>query len=258
MTGRARPPRMIRALAAATVLALALYMLPGAALAPPALAGCPDAPLKGVDWHGCKKNGLNLAGVDMTGAVIRDASFNSGSLKGAILAETDGRGVQFIATDLQGAVFDKANLRKSDFTNADLRGASFRDANLWRARFFKANLRGADFTGARVEDTDFFGADLSGATWTDGEFKCAEGSLGQCNWNSGRGQGESGTGDNGFCPAAAAHRAAAAPPPRHLPLLFRHPALFRYLQTWPAGARSTSSLAAECCNGLPCLRHART
>ncbi len=151
--------------------------------APPVLAGCPDAPTKGVDWRKCKKNGLNLAGVNLTGAVIRDASFNSGDLKKAVLAETDARGAQFINTDLQEAVLDGANLRTADFTRADLRGASFQEANLWRARFFKADLRGANFTGARVEDTDFFEADLSGATWTDGEFHCAAGSIGQCNWN---------------------------------------------------------------------------
>lgn len=162
-------------------LFLALGLL--AAAGPPAWAGCPDAPTKGVDWGKCKKNGLNLAGVNLTGAVIRDASFNSGDLGKAVLAETDARGANFINTNLLGAVLDGANLRTADFTRADLRGASFKDANLWRARFFKADLREADFTGARVEETDFFEADLSGATWTDGEFHCAAGSIGQCNWN---------------------------------------------------------------------------
>ena len=69
---------------------------------------------------------------------------------------------------------------EADFTRADLTGASFREADLLRTRFFRAKLREADFTGARMRGTDFLNADLSGALWIDGQRRCAEGSIGQC------------------------------------------------------------------------------
>lgn len=165
---------MVRSIAA-SILACATLGIVG-----PVLAGCSDVPQPEVYWRRCAQDGQDLAGVDLTGATLRDGSFNRADLSEAILAEADGRGAKFISTDLQNAVLDRANLVRADLTNADLTGASLKQANLTLTKLFRADLSGADLTGARLQDTDLLNAVLDGAVWVDGTTICAEGSVGRC------------------------------------------------------------------------------
>jgi uncharacterized protein YjbI with pentapeptide repeats len=147
----------------------------------PVLADCSDVPAPGVHWRRCLQDGQILRGVDLSGAVLRDASFKRADLTGANLTGADIRRAKFVSAILHEARFDNANMVQADLTNAELQGASLHHTDLTRARLFRADLSGADLTGARIEGTDLLHANLSGATWIDGVTICSEGSLGQCN-----------------------------------------------------------------------------
>ena len=146
----------------------------------PALAACTDPASPGVDWQRCMMDERLLAGIDITGAKLRDARLTRSDLSGSVLDKVDGRRAKFNTAKLVGASFQGARLIEADFTKADLTGASFKGADLRRARLFRANLRDADLTDARMQGADLLKADLSGATWTNGEHVCKEGSIGQC------------------------------------------------------------------------------
>ena len=147
----------------------------------PALAGCTDPAVPGVNWQRCYFDERDFRGADLTGATLRDGRFARADLSGATLVRADARRAKFFTATLVNVDFTAARLAEADFTKADLTGAVFRQADLRRARLFRAVLRNADFTEARMRDADLLDADLSGARWVDGKTICAEGSIGQCN-----------------------------------------------------------------------------
>lgn len=146
----------------------------------PASAGCSDFAQPGVYWRRCLQDAQDLRGVDLTGANVRDASFNRADLSGATLVEVDARRAKFVSATMRQVVLDGARLVRADLTKADLTEASLKGVDFTSARLFRANLRGADLTGARLDAADMLKADLSGAIWIDGITICAEGSLSQC------------------------------------------------------------------------------
>lgn len=145
-----------------------------------ALAECADVPAPGVYWRRCSQDGQDLRNVDLTGATVRDASFQRADLTGALLVEADARRAKFVSALMHDARLDRAKLVRADLTKADLTGASLKGADLTNARLFRANLSKADLTGARLGNTDLLKAVLAGATWIDGKTVCAKDSIGQC------------------------------------------------------------------------------
>ena len=150
----------------------------------PALADCSDFAQPGVYWRRCLQDGQDLRDADLTGAVLRDASFKRADLSGADLSGADARRAKFVSTDLSDANLTNAQLVRADLTKADLSGASLKSADLTMARLFRANLTGADLTGARLDEADLLNAQLGGAIWIDGKTICAEGSISQCHAGS--------------------------------------------------------------------------
>ena len=106
----------------------------------PALAECADVAAPGVYWRRCLQDGQDLRGVDLTGATLRDASFERTDLSEAILVEVDGRRAKFISATLQKVRLDHANLVRADFTNANLTGASLVGVDLTMARMYRAPI----------------------------------------------------------------------------------------------------------------------
>jgi uncharacterized protein YjbI with pentapeptide repeats len=158
------------------LLALPLLLL----AVSPAVAGCTDAAAPRVDWRRCLHDGRDLQGVDLSGAVLRDASFSRASLQGVKLAGAEAPEVRFTSADMTGADLSGAVLRGADFTRTVLRGGSLARADLRQARFFRADLRGVDFQGAELAGADLSGALLEGALWVDGQRRCAADSVGAC------------------------------------------------------------------------------
>ena len=146
-----------------------------------ALAACTEFPEPGVNWRRCYHDGRDLTGVNLEGAMLRDATFQRSAMKGANLSQVDGYRAKFVSTSMTGVRLDHARLIEADLTRADLTGASLVETDLRNAKLVNAILRDANLSGAKIEGTDFRNADLSGATWVDGSRKCAEQSIGQCN-----------------------------------------------------------------------------
>lgn len=146
-----------------------------------ALAACTEFPEPGVNWRRCYHDGRDLTGVNLEGAMLRDATFQRSAMKGANLSQVDGYRAKFVSATMTGVKFDHARLIEADLTRVDLTGASLVETDLRNAKLVNAILRDTNLTSARIDGTDFRNADLSGATWIDGSRKCAEQSIGQCN-----------------------------------------------------------------------------
>jgi len=170
-------------------LSLAVLAAAVVLFAAPAHADCADPPQPGVDWRKCVMHKRQFAGVDLTGAKLKDGRFTRASFAGSNMTDTDLRRAKFIDGDLRKARLDGARLAGADFTKADMTGVSLRGTNLTRAEFQFAVLRDADFTDAHLGGADFLNADLSGATWIDGKTVCAEGSISFCRFSPTNGQG---------------------------------------------------------------------
>lgn len=143
-------------------------------------AACTSSPAPGVNWRRCYFDAQALGGYDLTGAELRDTTFQRSTLDNTVFAEADAYRAKFISASLVGADFTGARLQSADFTKAILSNAVLVDTDLRGARFVGANLAGADLTGAQVQDAIFRNANLVGATWIDGKRVCAEGSVGTC------------------------------------------------------------------------------
>lgn len=146
-----------------------------------AVAGCTDPAAPGVNWRRCYHDGRDLGAVDLSGAQLRDATFQRSLLDGGNLDGIDGFRAKFFSASMTGVSLNGSRLFEADLTKADLTGASLRDADLRNARLVNAILRETDLTGARLAGADLRNADLSGAIWVDGARICADGSIGQCN-----------------------------------------------------------------------------
>lgn len=166
----------MRLISSSVLVSLLLVAAPAPVLA----ADCTAPAAAKVDWQRCYADGRNLSKADLTGARLRETSFQRGILAEAVLTKSDSYRARFVSADMAGAVLDQGVFIEADFTKADLSGASLKDADLRRAKFFRAILRGADLTGAKILGADLLNADLSGARWIDGERICAAGSIGQC------------------------------------------------------------------------------
>jgi uncharacterized protein YjbI with pentapeptide repeats len=151
-----------------SILHAAVVALLLAVSASPAHADCTDSAGPEVNWRRCYHDGRDLIGVNLEGAMLRDATFQRSNLSDANLSKVDGYRARFVSTDLPKARFEGARLIEADFTRANLTGASFLDADLRNAKMINAVLRDAN-------------ADLSGVIWVDGKRRCAENSIGQCN-----------------------------------------------------------------------------
>jgi len=91
-------------------------------------AGCYDPPEPYVDWSGCDKRGMVLAGANLR----------------------------------------RANLEHTNFQDADLSGADMRGAYMWSTYLWGANLRAANLQGANTRGAYFKESFLDSTIWEDG------------------------------------------------------------------------------------------
>ena len=105
-----------------------------------------------VEW-----SGLNLKGVDLRNAAMREADLSAANLKGA---------------RLERAYLPRADLRGSNLTrlraeSADLSGADLGGVTAIHARFIGANLAGASLIEARLSKANLREADIEDANFTN-------------------------------------------------------------------------------------------
>jgi len=118
---------------------------------------------------------VNLEGVDLTGASLREIDFNFTNLTNAKLSHADLTGANLVQTTLNGAdLSNHAILQKADLSFSTLTGAQLPGADLTNANFMGVKA-GANFTEAHLDGsyfpfTDFSSATLNGATFNGGQF----------------------------------------------------------------------------------------
>ncbi|MEV5413934.1 pentapeptide repeat-containing protein [Thermopolyspora sp. NPDC052614] len=151
------------------------------------------------DLTGAKFDEADLSGKDLTGAILRNASFKETELTQAYLEYADLTGADFTDADMtqmrakhakaRNAVFTEAYGGQADFSNADLTGARFERAEMGQAEFNDATLvdadlteaelvqlkgREADFTRAKLHDAKLGQATLQFAVFRDADLREAE------------------------------------------------------------------------------------
>lgn len=151
-------------------------------------AHCKSWPAPGLNWSGCSKSQLMLAGADLEGANLFSADFSMTDLRGsnlksanlekaklvraslvganaddAIFAHVEAHRANFVRFSAQNVTFAGAELQRADFGQARLSKADFEKAELGRARFGGAKLEDVRFSLANLSRTDFSGASFSGS-----------------------------------------------------------------------------------------------
>jgi hypothetical protein len=159
---------------------LPILILAAMLVAVPAFAACTSPAAPEVVWRRCLLDGRDLAGVDLSRGQLRDSSLQRARLMRAKMVGVDAIEGRFLSADLSDADLTEATLRNADFTRAILRGAKLTRADMRGSRLFRADLTGADLTGADLNGADLSGALFDGALWTDGQRRCAAGSVGLC------------------------------------------------------------------------------
>jgi uncharacterized protein YjbI with pentapeptide repeats len=108
----------------------------------------------------------DLAGVDLSGAILANATFREVDLSDSCLAEarldgSDFRYATLSAANLGGANLGVAALRHAKLNLSNLEGAVLRGTDLSGASLSGARTAGADFKGAVMMGADLRDADLS-------------------------------------------------------------------------------------------------
>jgi len=155
--------------ASATLVAVLLFFWATDRGEPPSPPACHLPPAPEVNWSYCRMPGLDLSGVDLSRALLRNTDLLGSSLEGARLVEAD----------LSYADLQRARLVRADLRRARITGASMQNAVLTGARLDTADLSFVNLTGASIEGAALEGAILDRAVWIDGRI-CATGSVGTC------------------------------------------------------------------------------
>jgi hypothetical protein len=108
-----------------------------------------------------------LTGVDLSGAILADASLRyadlgGGDLSGTFLYKANLNHANLENANLSGSNLGRASLYMACLSGSDLSGASCHRANLCEADLRGANLSRADLTMSNLVEADLSGADLTG------------------------------------------------------------------------------------------------
>ena len=115
--------------------------------------------------YGADLSGARFVRADLTGAALSGTRLTDADLTRARLTDADLYGAALSGADLSGADLTNARLTDADLTHARLSGARLTNARLTRAGLSGADLTGADLTHARLTDARLSDADLTGALW---------------------------------------------------------------------------------------------
>ena len=107
--------------------------------------------------------GKNLAGANLSEAILRSANLNGAILTEANLFGANLREALLIGANIIGADLSSANLIKAHLSRAHLSGAKLISARFGGADLTEAQLNGADLRWANLSEAILTGADLTGA-----------------------------------------------------------------------------------------------
>ena len=107
--------------------------------------------------------GLQLLGLDLTGANLTDAYLRGANLSGAKLIKANLTNAILENVNLHDADLTEANFYKANLTNAILTEACLRQTNLTKAFLAQANLTEAHCYKADLTEANFYNANLTNA-----------------------------------------------------------------------------------------------
>ncbi len=117
--------------------------------------------------------GLDLTGIDLSGAVASKSVFDGANLTGAMLDDGSFPETSFIGANLAGASITKASLRTADLSNANLAGATLSGSSLPTSVLTNASALKAVMTKVDISVKDsgaVKGIDLSGVELAKSSF----------------------------------------------------------------------------------------
>lgn len=142
-------------------------------------AGCLDLSGKTFE-EGADLSGLDLAGVILTKASLKEANLRGAPLVLADLQDADLSLAHLEGASLSGAHLERARLVGAHFENAYLSGTHLEGANLTAAHFEDAILGKVHFEGAALAVVNFERTPLQYADW--GDFVLGEENAGLFDW----------------------------------------------------------------------------
>jgi uncharacterized protein YjbI with pentapeptide repeats len=111
--------------------------------------------LAGRDLRGADLSNASLLGFDFRGADLRGAD-----LSGAQMEEADLSGAQ-----MEGAFFFRAQMEGADLSFSQMEGADLSFSQMEGANLSRARMEGADLRGAQMEGADLTSAQMERADW---------------------------------------------------------------------------------------------
>ncbi|XXT17579.1 toll/interleukin-1 receptor domain-containing protein [Sorangium sp. So ce429] len=109
--------------------------------------------------------GVDLAGADLTGAVLNRTDFTGATFSRATFFGATLIGATFVRASLVRTNFVDATLSDANLSAATLMSANFSGANLSSVNISVTNLSGASFSGTNLSGANLSGAHLSGANF---------------------------------------------------------------------------------------------
>ncbi len=125
---------------------------------------------KVVHLEGVSLRSVDLRGIHLEGAVLRDATiaasdFRGARLAGAILEEANLSFGDFADADMTGVLLKDANLDHANLRSATLDQANLDEAVLTSAKLKEARCHATSFERAKLAGSDFSRADMAGASF---------------------------------------------------------------------------------------------
>ncbi len=150
---------------------------------------CDSVAGKGVNWSNCFKEGEDLAGRNLSGAMLGNSQLSAVDMSRAVLnaarmnyanmSRANAQFANFSGASMLGVVGRNADFSGAILVNVDLSYAILQGANLSNANLTNADLTHVVLNGAQLEGAVLTGAKLDKAIWIDNTV-CAPESVGRC------------------------------------------------------------------------------
>ncbi|KPA12704.1 low-complexity protein [Candidatus Magnetomorum sp. HK-1] len=130
-----------------------------------------------INFSRANLRGLELSGVNLTGAILNKVNLSSANLSGANLRDVNLSNANLSYANISGANLrevnlSKAKLHQSYLCDTDLSDANLSGANLTEADLSESNLMYADLSCANLNNTDFCKANLLYANLSGADLSC--------------------------------------------------------------------------------------